>query len=91
MRRLLGQGGADEADGLRADGAAGGAVFEQGEGLGGAVAAVGDVEEVFGAGGEGDDVDGVDPGGRGDVQIGLRMFYGRAFFMEERFAMYSGR
>lgn len=80
MRRLLGQGGADEADGLRADGAAGGAVFEQGEGLGGAVAAVGDVEEVFGAGGEGDDVDGVDPGGEGRCSDWFEDFLRSCFF-----------
>ena len=76
---LFGDGGADEAEGLRADAAGGDVVSEEGEGHGGAVAAVADVEHVFGAGGEGDDVDDVDPGGgRGGFIEGFVSF-GRIF------------
>ncbi len=56
----------DEAEFLRADVVVGDLVGDEGEGLCGAVAAEGDVEHVFcagGGGGEGYDIDDVDPVG----------------------------
>ena len=56
----VGDGGVGEADFLGANVEGGGVVCE-GEGVDGAVAAEADVEHVFCAGGEGDDVDDVSP------------------------------
>ncbi len=73
--RLFGYGCADEAEACGADAAGDwgcGVVWKgKGEGEGGAVAAVADVEHVFGAGGEGDYVDDVDPEERKEETVSI--------------------